>query len=185
MSHAERAARASRDRGGEWSAPVFVISVAAEMADMHPQTLRQYDRLGLVVPQRQGGRQRRYSRADVELLRTIQSLSREGVSLEGIRRIVALQREVEQLQDTVADLASQVDRLHRLSPFARVFTVGAEGEVSPRWSGGDDGARAERERRASGGLVRREARPAGRGATVRELTSARTLRVLGWNPTKD
>ena len=73
-----------------WDEPLYVISVAAELAGMHPQTLRQYDRMGLVVPQRQGGRQRRYSRQDVDRLRTIQQLSREGVSLEGIRRIVAL-----------------------------------------------------------------------------------------------
>ena len=70
MSARDGAARADRGREGgpDRHAPVFVISVAAEMADMHPQTLRQYDRLGLVVPARQDGRHRRYSLADVERL---------------------------------------------------------------------------------------------------------------------
>lgn len=189
----DRAARGARERGGEWTAPVYVISAAAEMAGMHPQTLRQYDRLGLVVPQRQGGRQRRYSRADVERLLTVQALSREGVSLEGIRRIVALQREVEQLQDTVVELASQVDRLHQVSRLARVFTVGAAGDVSARYA----------ERRAPGSpeatgtaVVRAGASvpgapgaraTAGRDAGPRALTAgaARPRRVLAWNPARD
>ena len=77
MSARDGAARADRGREGgpDRHAPVFVISVAAEMADMHPQTLRQYDRLGLVVPARQDGRHRRYSLADVERLQTVQTLS--------------------------------------------------------------------------------------------------------------
>ena len=93
MSARDGAARADRgrERGPDRNAPVFVISVAAEMAGMHPQTLRQYDRLGLVVPARQGGRHRRYSLADVERLQTVQALSGEGISLEGIRRVIALQ----------------------------------------------------------------------------------------------
>ena len=73
------------------SKPVFVISVAAELAEMHPQTLRQYDRLGLVTPQRLAGRARRYSARDVEKLQQIQKLSQEGVSLEGIKRILQLE----------------------------------------------------------------------------------------------
>ena len=65
--------------------PLFVISVAAELAGMHPQTLRQYDRMGLVSPKRTAGKSRRYSMRDVAQLREIQQLSSEGVSLEGIR----------------------------------------------------------------------------------------------------
>ena len=180
------AARAAAHRGADWTAPVFVISAAAEMTDMHPQTLRQYDRLGLVVPQRQGGRQRRYSRADVDRLRTVQALSREGVSLEGIRRIVDLQREVEQLQDTVADLAGQVDRLHQASRLARVFTVGAGGDVSTRY--GDSETRT-RERRAGRPAVPAPTTgtPRQRGAVVRALPTgySRTRRVLTWTPPQD
>ena len=77
-------------------APIFVISVAAQLADMHPQTLRGYDRLGLVVPGRAKGRGRRYSLRDIAKLRHIQQLSQnEGINLEGIRRILALEDELD------------------------------------------------------------------------------------------
>lgn len=79
--------------------PLYVISVAAEMAGMHPQTLRQYDRLGLVSPRRTGGGGRRYSLRDVEQLREVQRLSQEeGVNLVGIKRILALEAEIEMLR---------------------------------------------------------------------------------------
>ena len=73
----------------EFDQPIFVISVAAELADMHPQTLRQYDRMGIVSPSRAPGKSRRYSQRDVTMLREVQRLSQEGVSLEGIKRILA------------------------------------------------------------------------------------------------
>lgn len=180
------AARAAAHRGADWTAPVFVISVAAEMAQMHPQTLRQYDRMGLVVPQRQGGRHRRYSRADVDRLRTVQALSREGVSLEGIRRIVELQREVEQLQDTVAELAGQVDRLHQASRLARVFTVGAGGDVSARY--GDAKTRAAESRSGRTAVpAPTTGTPRQRGAVVRALPTgiSRSRRLLTWVPPQD
>lgn len=89
---------------------VFVISVAAQLAGMHPQTLRQYDRLGLVTPTRTGGGGRRYSQRDVELLREVQRLSQEeGVSLAGIKRIIELEHQVEALQERVAELAHELD----------------------------------------------------------------------------
>lgn len=106
--------------------PLFVISVAAELADMHPQTLRQYDRLGLVTPRRQGGRHRRYSPYDIEQLRQIQQLSQEGVSLEGIRRIIALQNRVEELEEQVGELRHALREAHGGS---RVFAVGSRGDV--------------------------------------------------------
>jgi len=88
---------------------VYVISVAAELAGMHPQTLRQYDRLGLVTPERTGGGGRRYSERDVALLREVQRLSqKEGVNLEGIRRIIELEHQVEALQARVAELATSL-----------------------------------------------------------------------------
>ena len=179
MSARDAAGRAARDRGPDRHAPVFVISAAAEMAGMHPQTLRQYDRLGLVVPARQGGRHRRYSLADVERLRTVQALSREGISLEGIRRVVALQREVEQLQDTVVELASQVDRLHQASRLARVFSVGSAGDVSARYPERAEGRRDAADEPGS--------RPEPRSAVVRALPTgtARPRRVLVWNPPQD
>ena len=92
-------------------APVFVISVAAELAGMHAQTLRQYDRLGLVTPGRTVGGGRRYSARDVALLREVQRLSQdEGVNLAGIKRIIELESHVEALQARVAELSSELDR---------------------------------------------------------------------------
>ena len=79
-------------------APVYAISVAASLAGLHPQTLRQYDRLGLVRPTRVGGRNRLYSANDIVQLREIAELSAEGVTLEGIRRILDLQEEVLKLR---------------------------------------------------------------------------------------
>jgi MerR family transcriptional regulator/heat shock protein HspR len=92
-------------------APVFVISVAAELAGMHAQTLRQYDRLGLVSPGRTSGGGRRYSPRDVALLREVQRLSQEdGVNLAGIKRIIELESQVEALQARVHELLEEVER---------------------------------------------------------------------------
>ena len=111
--------------------PVFVISVAAQLAQMHPQTLRQYDRLGLVVPQRQQGKHRRYSSNDIARLRRIQQLSTEGVSLEGIRRMIGMEHEAEQLRRRVRELEQQLNRVRFEGlATARVFAAGAGGEVS-------------------------------------------------------
>ncbi|MDY7085941.1 MAG: MerR family transcriptional regulator [Actinomycetota bacterium] len=86
-------------------AKVLIISVAARLAGMHPQTLRQYDRLGLVQPGRAGGGGRRYSERDVALLREVQKLSQEdGVNLAGIKRIIGLEQLVADLQQRVAEL---------------------------------------------------------------------------------
>ncbi|ATD73279.1 MULTISPECIES: heat shock protein transcriptional repressor HspR [Gordonia] len=87
----------------------FMISVAAELAGMHAQTLRTYDRLGLVTPQRTSGGGRRYSSRDVELLREIQRLSQEeGVNLAGIKRIIDLSNQVEALQQRIRELSDEV-----------------------------------------------------------------------------
>ena len=91
-------------------APVFVISVAAELAGMHAQTLRQYDRLGLVSPGRTPGGGRRYSPRDVALLREVQRLSQEdGVNLAGIKRIIDLESQVEALQARVHELLEDLE----------------------------------------------------------------------------
>ena len=87
--------------------PVYAISVAAELAGLHPQTLRQYDRLGLVCPQRVNGRNRLYSARDVERLREVTQLSSAGIGLEGIRRVLELQAEVERLRDQVETYAAE------------------------------------------------------------------------------
>lgn len=93
-------------------ARTFLISVAAELAGMHAQTLRTYDRLGLVRPQRTSGGGRRYSQHDVELLREVQRLSQdEGVNLAGIKRIIELTNQVEALQARLMELADEVESL--------------------------------------------------------------------------
>ncbi|BDZ42467.1 transcriptional regulator [Paraoerskovia sediminicola] len=105
-------------------APVLAISEAAALAGMHPQTLRQYDRLGLVSPRRAVGRGRRYSRRDVGRLLQIQHLSQdEGINLAGIKRILELERQVEFLTGAVEKLYAHVETGRR------VFTAGAAGDV--------------------------------------------------------
>ncbi len=112
----------------DFDQPIFVISVAAELADMHPQTLRQYDRLGLVSPSRAPGKSRRYSQRDINVLREVQRLSHEGVSLEGIKRILQLENQVAALQRRVGELTDELSR--RRQPLdARVFAAGAAGDV--------------------------------------------------------
>ena len=93
-------------------ARTFLISVAAELAGMHAQTLRTYDRLGLVSPQRSSGGGRRYSEHDVDLLREVQRLSQnEAVNLAGIKRIIELTNQVEALQRRLAELADELEEL--------------------------------------------------------------------------
>lgn len=124
--------------------PVYVISVAAELAGMHAQTLRQYDRMGLVVPERTRGGGRRYSMRDVEQLRQVQALSQEGVSLAGIRRIMELQRELDDLQRRVEDVQEQNRRFREAlqrRTSGRVFAAGRDGIVAL-----NPGERARRER---------------------------------------
>jgi MerR family transcriptional regulator/heat shock protein HspR len=105
---------------------VFVISVAAELAGMHPQTLRQYDRLGLVTPDRAGGGGRRYSQRDVDLLREVQRLSQEeGVNLAGIKRIIELENQVAALQQRVAELAQALDQSRSAVALAHEHVVAA------------------------------------------------------------
>ena len=97
----------------EPDAKVLIISVAARMAGMHPQTLRQYDRLGLVQPERTPGGGRRYSARDVALLREVQKLSQEdGVNLAGIKRIIELEQWAAELQQRIAELEQALDEAH-------------------------------------------------------------------------
>ena len=93
-------------------ARTFLISVAAELAGMHAQTLRTYDRLGLVSPERSSGGGRRYSERDVDLLREVQRLSQdEGVNLAGIKRIIELTNQVDALRTRISELTQQVEQL--------------------------------------------------------------------------
>jgi MerR family transcriptional regulator, heat shock protein HspR len=111
--------------------PVFVISVAARLAGMHPQTLRQYDRMGLVSPERTAGRGRRYSARDVALLREVQRLSQEeGVNLVGIKRILELEQTVGALSEQIRVLTEELRRAReRLAERDRVFAAGPAGDI--------------------------------------------------------
>jgi MerR family transcriptional regulator/heat shock protein HspR len=115
-------------------AKVLMISVAARLAGMHPQTLRQYDRLGLVQPGRAAGGGRRYSARDVELLREVQRLSQaEGVNLAGIKRIIGLEQLVLELQQRIVELESELDRAHqRMAEMESVLPYGRRDLVSTR-----------------------------------------------------
>lgn len=109
--------------------PLFVISVAAELSGMHPQTLRQYDRLGLVCPTRTQGKSRRYTVQDVGKLREIARLSAEGVSLEGIRRVLELVSENQELKGRVRDLERELANQVMNQPGNRVFAAGDQGVI--------------------------------------------------------
>ena len=92
--------------------PVYAISVVAQLTGMHPQTLRQYDRLGLVTPERSTGGGRRYSAVDVDRLREIQQLSAEGIGLAGIKRMLELEHHVDALRRRVTELEADLDNAH-------------------------------------------------------------------------
>ncbi len=110
---------------------VFVISVAAELTGVHPQTLRIYERKGLIEPYRTPGGTRRYSQRDLERLAMIQDLTSQGMNLEGVRRVMALQEENDRLQ-------RQVRRLRRLLGAAEARAAGTSGRArrsaTPRMS---------------------------------------------------
>ena len=109
-------------------APILTVTQAAHLAGMHPQTLRQYDRLGLVVPRRTLGRGRRYSRRDVVNLLEVQRLAQgEGINLAGIKRILDLQQHVSVLEDQLAKLLAYQAEQYQAE--RRVFAAGTEGDV--------------------------------------------------------
>lgn len=89
-------------------AKVFVISVAAELSGLHPQTLRTYDRLGLVEPGRTGGGGRRYSVRDIEVLREVAKLTGQGLGLEGVRRVLELEHQVYALRERIGELQAEL-----------------------------------------------------------------------------
>jgi len=90
---------------------LYVISVAAELAGVHPQTLRIYERKGLLAPARTSGRSRRYSDNDIELLRRIQELTTEGISLTGVQRILSLEQDLQTACERVAHLEARLEAL--------------------------------------------------------------------------
>ncbi|MDR1448712.1 MAG: helix-turn-helix transcriptional regulator [Propionibacteriaceae bacterium] len=114
-------------------APVFLISTAARLAGMHPQTLRTYDRLGLVVPKRTKGRGRRYSAKDITRLRLVQYLSQdEGINLNGVRRILELRAEADRLRRDLERLSVELRRVHSPPRGTRVYAATVTGDIWPR-----------------------------------------------------
>jgi MerR family transcriptional regulator, heat shock protein HspR len=107
-------------RDGVWESddttPVFVISVAAELTGLHAQTLRQYDRLGLVSPTRTSGGGRRYSRRDITVLREVVRLSGLGLGLEGVRQVLELENQVAALRSRILELEAELDSFRRREP---------------------------------------------------------------------
>lgn len=123
------------DKNIDDRAPIFAIQAAAELAGMHPQTLRQYDRLGLVVPARTKGGSRRYSTSDILQLREVGRLSADGMSLPAIARIVELEMRVRELHSRVQELESRMQQELDRRPGARVFAAAATGSVVTLRSG--------------------------------------------------
>jgi MerR family transcriptional regulator/heat shock protein HspR len=125
----ERGARDGPDRA------VYIISVAAELAGVHPQTLRIYEQKGLVQPHRTRGNTRRYSEADIERLRRVQRLTQDGVSLAGVKRILAMEEEIFRLRDQIARLEASLESRPIPMPgiHAGVEIVPLSSILSPPW----------------------------------------------------
>jgi MerR family transcriptional regulator, heat shock protein HspR len=134
----------SRKAYGKGERPLYMISVAAELAGMHPQTLRIYERKALIHPQRSSGNTRLYSDADIERLRLIQALTQEGINLAGVMKIMQLEREKERMLSELDDLKAAVEDVTRR----------AQAEVAAAHAG----QRAEIVLVKRGGLQRREVR---------------------------
>jgi MerR family transcriptional regulator/heat shock protein HspR len=101
--------RAGGDKGIDQDKPLYVISVAAELVDMHPQTLRLYERKGLIEPSRSAGKTRLYSQRDIDQLREIRRLTQElGVNLAGVEEIIKLRRKLDQLQDNMENRITEL-----------------------------------------------------------------------------
>ncbi len=110
-------------------APLFAVAIAAELAGMHPQTLRQYDRIGLVVPGRTRGGSRRYSARNIAQLREVARMSAEGMSLPAIARLLDLEDEARMLRRRVIELEIALRAERESRPGVRVFAAGATGQV--------------------------------------------------------
>lgn len=118
--------------------PVYVISVAAQLSGMHPQTLRAYDRMGLVSPGRSAGRGRRYSLRDILMLREVQRLSQEdGVNLSGIKRILELEGEVERFRRVIDDMTAQAAQLRAELESTRAVAARLAGLLRTRAHGAE------------------------------------------------
>src|SRR5918994_5029770 len=131
----DRRGARSGDRGT--CRAVYIISVAAELAGVHPQTLRIYEQKGLVRPHRTRGNTRRYSEEDIDRLRRVQALTQGGVNLAGVKRIIELEEELERLSERVRELTRQLEERAIPMPGSRVSVqiVPVESLMPPPWDG--------------------------------------------------
>ncbi|HZB02017.1 MAG TPA: MerR family transcriptional regulator [Actinomycetota bacterium] len=131
----DRRGARSGDRGARRA--VYIISVAAELAGVHPQTLRIYEQKGLVRPHRTRGNTRRYSEEDIDRLRRVQALTQGGVNLAGVKRIIELEEELERLSERVRELTQQLEERAIPMPGSRVSVqiVPVESLMPPPWDG--------------------------------------------------
>jgi MerR family transcriptional regulator/heat shock protein HspR len=114
---------------------VYIISVAAELAGVHPQTLRIYEQKGLVRPYRTQGNTRRYSEADIDRLRRVQVLTQDGVNLAGVKRILAMEEELQRMRRRIAQLETSLENRAIPMPGSGMAIVPVASIVSPPWRG--------------------------------------------------
>jgi len=109
--------------GAEHTRAVYIISVAAELTGVHPQTLRVYERKGLLAPARTGGMSRRYSESDLDQIRRVQELTNEGLNLAGVARVLELEAQVARLRDRVEELSAKAQHSTALVPLNQTYQV--------------------------------------------------------------
>jgi MerR family transcriptional regulator/heat shock protein HspR len=114
---------------------VYIISVAAELAGVHPQTLRIYEQKGLVRPYRTQGNTRRYSEADIDRLRRVQVLTQDGVNLAGVKRILAMEEELQRMRRRIAQLETSLENRPIPMPGSGMSIVPLASILSPPWRG--------------------------------------------------
>jgi MerR family transcriptional regulator, heat shock protein HspR len=127
-----------RNERGAMNGPdqaVYIISVAAELAGVHPQTLRIYEQKGLVRPHRTRGNTRRYSEADIDRLRRVQVLTQDGVNLAGVKRILAMEEELQRMRRRIAQLEASLENRPIPMPGIGMSIVPLASIVSPPWRG--------------------------------------------------
>ena len=160
--------------------PVYVISVAAQLSGLHPQTLRTYDRLGLVSPGRAAGRGRRYSLRDILVLREVQRLSQEeGVNLSGIKRILDLESEQQQSRVLLSELHAEIAQLRAELESTRAVAARLAALLRSRKDGAalvpvrrsDTPVTPQPAARAQAGPAEPGAAALGRAATLRKTTN--------------
>ncbi len=111
---------------------VYIISVAAELTGVHPQTLRVYERKGLLTPARTGGMSRRYSESDLDQIRRVQELTNEGLNLAGVARVLDLEQQVDRLRRRIDDLVEQTGHSTALVPVTQSVRLTVQSDAAAR-----------------------------------------------------